>query len=99
MNVSPNLNNLFQGDGEGMPYELDWGVDDEESGNSYSHVESSDGQTTQGEYRVLLPDGRTQVRWYRIGNFNQCIARLVEIEFLSISIQGVFISTGITMLF
>ena len=81
MNVSPNLNNLFQGDGEGMPYELDWGVDDEESGNSYSHVESSDGQTTQGEYRVLLPDGRTQVRWYGIKNFNQYIPRLVSIEF------------------
>lgn len=46
---------------EGMPYDFNWGVDDEESGNSFSHVENSDGKTTQGEYRVLLPDGRTQV--------------------------------------
>ncbi|CAL4120257.1 unnamed protein product, partial [Meganyctiphanes norvegica] len=46
---------------EGMPYDFDWGVQDEESGNQFSHVETSDGQTTQGEYRVLLPDGRTQV--------------------------------------
>ncbi|KAK3886347.1 hypothetical protein Pcinc_009503 [Petrolisthes cinctipes] len=46
---------------EGMPYDFTWGVDDSNSGNSFSHVENSDGQTTQGEYRVLLPDGRTQV--------------------------------------
>ncbi|KAF2368969.1 Insect cuticle protein [Trinorchestia longiramus] len=46
---------------EGMPYDFQWGVDDSESGNAFSHVENSDGQTTQGEYRVLLPDGRTQV--------------------------------------
>ncbi|KAK4315456.1 hypothetical protein Pmani_013372 [Petrolisthes manimaculis] len=46
---------------EGMPYDFTWGVDDTNSGNSFSHVENSDGQTTQGEYRVLLPDGRTQV--------------------------------------
>ncbi|XP_042875019.1 uncharacterized protein LOC122255172 [Penaeus japonicus] len=46
---------------EGMPYDFTWGVEDGESGNAFSHVENSDGQTTQGEYRVLLPDGRTQV--------------------------------------
>ncbi|KAK7063096.1 Structural constituent of cuticle [Halocaridina rubra] len=46
---------------EGMPYDFTWGVEDDESGNAFSHVENSDGQTTQGEYRVLLPDGRTQV--------------------------------------
>ncbi|KAK8405526.1 hypothetical protein O3P69_001826 [Scylla paramamosain] len=46
---------------KGMPYDFQWGVQDEESGNTFSHVENSDGQTTQGEYRVLLPDGRTQV--------------------------------------
>jgi len=47
--------------GEGMPYEFTWDVDDQETSNTFSHVESSDGETTQGEYRVLLPDGRTQV--------------------------------------
>ncbi|XP_071534101.1 pro-resilin-like [Panulirus ornatus] len=46
---------------EGMPYDFQWGVQDDDSGNAYSHVENSDGRTTQGEYRVLLPDGRTQV--------------------------------------
>ncbi|XP_050738753.1 pro-resilin-like [Eriocheir sinensis] len=46
---------------EGMPYDFQYGVQDPESGNAFSHVENSDGRTTQGEYRVLLPDGRTQV--------------------------------------
>ncbi|XP_037789411.1 cuticle protein 8-like [Penaeus monodon] len=46
---------------QGMPYDFTWGVEDGDSGNAFSHVENSDGQTTQGEYRVLLPDGRTQV--------------------------------------
>ena len=51
----------FQEHMEGMPYDFTYGVEDDESGNKYSHVESSDGKITQGEYRVLLPDGRTQV--------------------------------------
>ncbi|KAG7168181.1 Pro-resilin-like 96, partial [Homarus americanus] len=46
---------------EGMPYDFQWGVEDQDSGNAFSHVENSDGSTTQGEYRVLMPDGRTQV--------------------------------------
>ncbi|XP_045101015.1 pro-resilin-like [Portunus trituberculatus] len=45
----------------GMPYDFQWDIQDTDSGNTFSHVENSDGQTTQGEYRVLLPDGRTQV--------------------------------------
>ncbi|XP_069157476.1 pro-resilin-like [Procambarus clarkii] len=46
---------------EGMPYDFQWDVQDPDSGNAFSHVENSDGRTTQGEYRVLMPDGRTQV--------------------------------------
>merc|ERR1712106_603449 len=54
---------------EGMPYEFDFGVADEESANQFSHVESSDGAVTRGEYRVLLPDGRTQVvKFFDDGN-------------------------------
>ncbi|CAL4140333.1 unnamed protein product [Meganyctiphanes norvegica] len=52
-----------------MPYEFDFGVADEESGNQFSHVENNDGQVTRGEYRVLLPDGRTQVvKFFDDGN-------------------------------
>ncbi|MPC52653.1 Pro-resilin [Portunus trituberculatus] len=45
---------------EGMPYDFQYVVQDPESSNTYSHVENSNGKTTQGQYRVLLPDGRTQ---------------------------------------
>ncbi|KAF2359513.1 Insect cuticle protein [Trinorchestia longiramus] len=45
----------------GMPYDFDWDVQDLDSGNIYSHAESSDGTVTRGEYRVLLPDGRLQI--------------------------------------
>ncbi|XP_066967120.1 pro-resilin-like [Macrobrachium rosenbergii] len=39
-------------------------VSDSLLGNKHGHSGFSDGQTTQGEYRVLLPDGRTQVVTY-----------------------------------
>ena len=45
----------------GMPYDFDWGVNDIENGNVYSHSEQSDGTVATGEYRVLLPDGRLQI--------------------------------------
>lgn len=44
-----------------MPYDINWGIEDREGGNFYSHSETSGGQDVQGEYRVLLPDGRMQV--------------------------------------
>ena len=44
-----------------MPYEFAWEVKDEYSGNDYSHQEKSDGLITNGQYSVLLPDGRTQI--------------------------------------
>ena len=47
-----------------QPYSFDWAVKDVESYNDYSHSESSDGKVTTGSYRVLLPDGRTQVVSY-----------------------------------
>jgi hypothetical protein len=36
-------------------------VDDDITQNHYGHSESSDGNIVSGEYRVLLPDGRTQI--------------------------------------
>ncbi|KAG7168241.1 Pro-resilin-like 101, partial [Homarus americanus] len=46
---------------EGMPYDFSWGVEDSASGNLFTHRENSDGQSTNGQYRVTLPDGRVQV--------------------------------------
>merc|ERR1711970_49029 len=49
---------------EGMPFAYNWAVADEYSGNQYNHNTNSDGEHTEGEYRVLLPDGRTQIVKY-----------------------------------
>ncbi|XP_068230574.1 sialidase-like isoform X4 [Palaemon carinicauda] len=45
----------------GMPYNFQFGVDDDDSGAMFSHVERSDGKSTSGQYKVTLPDGRVQV--------------------------------------
>lgn len=46
-----------------MPFDFNYGVSDE-YGNDYKHNAISDGDVTKGEYRILLPDGRTQVVKY-----------------------------------
>merc|ERR1712038_1831370 len=48
----------------GMPYSYSWEVNDSQAGLEYGQSESSDGSVVSGEYRVLLPDGRTQVVRY-----------------------------------
>jgi len=52
-------------DGPYMPYVIGWDVDDEETENNFSHKETATGNEVTGEYRVLLPDGRTQVVSFR----------------------------------
>nr|XP_027210976.1 pro-resilin-like [Penaeus vannamei] len=41
-----------------------YAVDDNDNGNKFTHNGYSEGDTTKGEYRVLLPDGRTQIVTY-----------------------------------
>ena len=53
-----------------MPFEYAWAVQDDYSGNDFGHNTNSDGKTTTGEYRVLLPDGRTQVVRYTADHVN-----------------------------
>ena len=36
--------------------------------NNYAHQADSDGNVVTGSYRVLLPDGRTQIVNYRADN-------------------------------
>ena len=48
-----------------MPYEFAWEVKDEPTKNDYAHEAKSDGKVVIGSYRVLLPDGRTQIVSYR----------------------------------
>ena len=45
-----------------MPFDFNYAV--KEDGNDYSHNAISDGDVTRGEYRVQLPDGRTQIVTY-----------------------------------
>eukprot|EP00095_Tigriopus_kingsejongensis_P003496 snap_masked-scaffold875_size86197-processed-gene-0.8 protein:Tk03496 transcript:snap_masked-scaffold875_size86197-processed-gene-0.8-mRNA-1 annotation:"GK17855" len=49
----------------GMPYRFSYGVDDASEMNFQSRSESSDGTDTVGEYRVLLPNGQTQIVQYK----------------------------------
>ena len=44
-----------------MPYNYGWAVADQVAGLDFGQEETSDGNLVTGEYRVLLPDGRTQV--------------------------------------
>lgn len=46
---------------KGMPYAFAYEVIDPASDANFGHRESSDGYLVEGEYRVLLPDGRTQI--------------------------------------
>jgi Insect cuticle protein len=48
----------------GMPFDFAYNVNDAETANDYSHKAVSDGDVTRGEYRVQMPDGRTQVVKY-----------------------------------
>ncbi|XP_037775305.1 cuticle protein 16.5-like [Penaeus monodon] len=47
-----------------MPFNFAYDVRDEYTGNDYAHKADSDGAVVNGEYRVLLPDGRTQIVTY-----------------------------------
>lgn len=47
-------------------YAFEYAVNDEYSGSNYGANEKRDGYETHGEYRVLLPDGRTQIVTYSV---------------------------------
>ena len=52
------------------PYSFQYEVRDPPSGNDYGQQESSDGNVVRGEYRVLLPDSRTQIVKYTADDVN-----------------------------
>lgn len=51
----------------GMPFDFQYSVKDAPTSNDYNHKAVSDGDVTRGEYRVAMPDGRTQVVRYTAG--------------------------------
>ncbi|KAL0117938.1 hypothetical protein PUN28_008963 [Cardiocondyla obscurior] len=56
--------NQDYGDNEPKAYEFGYSVKDQATGNDFGRQETSDGETVRGEYRVQLPDGRTQIVTY-----------------------------------
>lgn len=73
-NLNPRRDSYNQDHGHGhshghenevpKSYEFGYSVKDAHSGNDYNRKESSDGNVVRGEYRVHLPDGRTQIVTY-----------------------------------
>lgn len=59
-----------------MPYNFAWSVKDEFSSNDYGHTAKSDGRVVSGSYRVLLPDGRTQIVSYTADSDNGYVAHV-----------------------
>ena len=51
------------------PYNYAYAVKDDPSYNDYAHQETSDGKIVTGSYRVLLPDGRTQIVSYKADDY------------------------------
>merc|ERR1711970_1232207 len=49
-------------------YAFEYGVADEYSGANFGQNEARDGYSTNGQYRVALPDGRTQIVTYNVAD-------------------------------
>ena len=72
---SPGIN-YDKPHGAGMPYNYNWAVADADAGLNYGQQENSDGSVVTGEYRVLLPDGRTQIVRYRADHESGYVAEV-----------------------
>merc|ERR1719206_425234 len=56
---------------EPKPYKFDYGVQDDYTATNFGHSEDAKGDgTVTGEYRVALPDGRTQIVKYVADHYN-----------------------------
>eukprot|EP00095_Tigriopus_kingsejongensis_P006890 snap_masked-scaffold125_size330479-processed-gene-1.1 protein:Tk06890 transcript:snap_masked-scaffold125_size330479-processed-gene-1.1-mRNA-1 annotation:"hypothetical protein DAPPUDRAFT_238102" len=55
-------------------YQYGYAVQDEYAGTSFRANEARDGYATNGEYSVLLPDGRTQTVTYTVDDYSGYVA-------------------------
>ncbi|KAK3862466.1 hypothetical protein Pcinc_031673 [Petrolisthes cinctipes] len=60
--VLPSTAIIPQGPDPGFLFS--YGVNDRQTGNQFAHQQSQENNATSGEYRVALPDGRTQIVRY-----------------------------------
>ena len=58
------------------PYSFAYEVIDPLGGNAFGHKETSDGGVTSGEYRVVLPDTRTQIVTYSVSAETGYVAKV-----------------------
>ncbi|XP_042887017.1 pro-resilin-like isoform X1 [Penaeus japonicus] len=58
-------------------YQFSYGVKDDYSKNDYGHSEDRSGYNTQGQYQVLLPDGRVQTVEYSVTKDGGFVANVV----------------------
>lgn len=56
--------------GTKKPYDYSYAVKDDYSGANFEASEISDGNTVNGHYSVLLPDGRTQLTEYTVNGYD-----------------------------
>ena len=71
-----------------MPFDFGYQVDDEESNNKYSHASNSDGKAITGQYKVVLPNCRTQIVTYTVADDDSGF--VAEVIFNSIILFKVF---------
>ncbi|XP_066944327.1 pro-resilin-like [Macrobrachium rosenbergii] len=57
-------------------YEYKYGVKDDLTGNDFGHEEARDGYLTNGQYFVLLPDGRIQTVQYTVNGDEGYVANV-----------------------
>ncbi|QQP41938.1 Putative LOC100870303 [Caligus rogercresseyi] len=57
-----------------MPYNFEYGVNDQYSGANYKAQETADGNVVSGSYTVALPDGRIQTVTYTVDEYSGYVA-------------------------
>ncbi|KAK7073833.1 hypothetical protein SK128_017592, partial [Halocaridina rubra] len=61
---------LYEEKEKGMPFDFEYAVKDDYKNLDFGHKSNSDGNVVTGEYRVVLPDGRTQIVTYTADHYN-----------------------------